>query len=124
MSDKTLQEQIAEERAALAGLDVGADGDGGATPDQGDDLLDIQSPAEEPTSAAKKKSIPTIVKVLGGGAVLGLGLLVALQMATPKPQATTQGFQWVSCQEGMRAVTRAVSASIFQTDTSSKTALH
>lgn len=34
MSDKTLQEQIAEERAALAGLDVGADGDGGATPDQ------------------------------------------------------------------------------------------
>ena len=71
MSDKTLQEQIAEERAALAGLDVGADGDGGATPDQGDDLLDIQSPAEEPTSAAKKKSIPTIVKVLGGGAVLG-----------------------------------------------------
>ena len=49
MSDKTLQEQIAEERAALAGLDVGADGDGGATPDQGDDLLDIQSPSEEPT---------------------------------------------------------------------------
>ena len=92
MSDKTLQEQIAEERAALTGLDVGADGDGGATPDQSDDdLLDIQSPAEEPTSAAKKKSIPTIVKVLGGGAVLGLGLLVALQMATPKPQATTQG---------------------------------
>lgn len=89
MSDKTLQEQIAEERAAQAGLDVRVDGDGSQDP--GDDLLDIESPAAETTAATKKKGVPTIVKVLGGGAVLGLGLLVALQMATPKPQATTQG---------------------------------
>lgn len=91
MSDKTLQEQIAEERAALPGWT--------SAPMVMVVLLQTKVmifsifnlQREEPTSAAKKKSIPTIVKVLGGGAVLGLGLLVALQMATPKPQATTQG---------------------------------
>ena len=90
MSEKTLQEKIAEERAAEAGIDV-SDNAGGTGADIGDDLLDIQSPVDEAGAAKKKKGVPTVVKVLGGGAVIGLGLLVALQMATPKPQTVTQG---------------------------------